>query len=147
MDTLPPRPNLETDARFILPCDKSGAKGYANQDEQYPGGVGLFAGLLGPDAILSQTEAALESAIAPHRGIDSKLHITAITAPAQAALRHGLFDAIRRCQLPCFWYAIHVAGFHAHHNRMVGLLDDAAEQVRTLERFPQPLNRRGFLRG
>ncbi|WP_010161903.1 hypothetical protein [Sphingomonas sp. PAMC 26617] len=118
--------------KFIFACDESGAKGYADQDEQYPGQVGVFAGLLVPESVLAQTETALEAAIAPNRGTDGKLHITGLQAAAQAALRHDLYDAIRRCQLPCFWYAIHVAGFHAHHNWMVGLLDDAAEQARTL---------------
>ncbi|WP_457309518.1 hypothetical protein [Sphingomonas sp. UYAg733] len=118
--------------KFILACDESGAKGYADQDEQYSGQVGVFAGLLVPESILAQTEAALEAAIAPHRGTDGKLHITDLLAPAQASLREGLYEAIRACRLPCFWYAIHVAGFHAHHNRMIGLLEDAADQARAL---------------
>lgn len=46
--------------KFILACDESGAKGYADQDEQFPGQIGVFAGLLVPDQILAQVEAALE---------------------------------------------------------------------------------------
>jgi len=112
--------------KFILACDESGAKGYADQDEQYAGEVGVFAGLLVPDPVLQKIEIALEAAIAPHRGIDGKLHITDLPAPSQAALRQGIYDVIRAEQLPCFWYAIHVAGFYAHHKRMQALLNDAA---------------------
>lgn len=127
--------------KFILACDESGAKGYADQDEQFPGQIGVFAGLLVPDEILAQVEAALEAAIAPHRGGDGKLHITDIEATAQADLRQRLFDAIRELRLPCFWYAIHVAGFHAHHAMFAGLIagagENAASLVETIKR-PKP---------
>ena len=97
--------------KFILACDESGAKGYTDQDEQFPGQIGVVAGLLVPDEILAQVDAALEAAIAPHRGGDGKLHITDMEASAQADLRERLFDAIRGLHLPCFWYAIHGAAF------------------------------------
>lgn len=118
--------------KFILACDESGAKGYADQDEQFPGQIGVFAGLLIPDEILAQVEAALEAAIAPHRGGDGKLHITDLAATAQADLRQRLFDTIRDLHLPCFWYAIHVAGFHAHHTMFAGLIADAGKEVPSL---------------
>jgi hypothetical protein len=34
----------------ILACDESGAKGYADGDEQSPGEVGVFAGIMVPEA-------------------------------------------------------------------------------------------------
>ena len=34
--------------RIVLACDESGAKGYADKDEQVPGEVGVFAGLFAP---------------------------------------------------------------------------------------------------
>ena len=118
--------------KFILACDESGAKGYADQDEQFPGQIGLFAGLLVPEEILAQAEAALEAAIAPHRGGDGKLHITDLETPAQADLRQRLFDAIRALRLPCFWYAIHVAGYHAHHTIFAGMIADAVKDAAAL---------------
>jgi len=119
--------------KFILACDESGAKGYADRDEQFPGQIGVFAGLLVPDEILAQVEAALAAAIAPHRGSDGKLHITDMEATAQADLRQRLFEAIRELQLPCFWYAIHVAGFHAHHTMFARVIADAGKDAAPLD--------------
>lgn len=121
-----------TDVKFILGCDESGAKGYANQTEKSPGEVGVFAGLLVPEAILKLAEKSLETVIAPFRTTDGKLHITDLPPADQAALRTGLFDVIREHQLPCFWYAIHVEGFHAHHLKMVELLQNAANEAAKL---------------
>lgn len=118
--------------KFILACDESGAKGYADQDEQYAGEVGLLAGLLVPDPVLQKTEIALEAAIAPQRGIDGKLHIADLPPPSQAALRQGIFDVIRAERLLCFWYAIHVAGFHAHHKWTQAFLNDAIADASAL---------------
>lgn len=115
--------------KFILACDESGAKGYADKDEQFPGQIGVFAGLLVPEELLAQAEAALEAAIAPHRGGDGKLHITDLEASAQADLRQRLFEAIQALHLPCFWYAIHVAGYHGHHTRLVGMIADAVKDA------------------
>lgn len=116
--------------KFILACDESGAKGYADQDEQYPGEVGVFAGLLVPEPVLQKTEIALEAAIVPHRSFGGKLHITGLPAPSQAALRQGIYDVIRAEQLPCFWYAIHVAGFRAHHETMQRLVTNVVSDAR-----------------
>lgn len=118
--------------KFILACDESGAKGYADQDEQFPGQIGVFAGLLVPGDILAKAEAALEAAIAPHRGGDGKLHITDLEASAQADLRERLFEAIRALHLPCFWYAIHVAGYHAHHMMFTGMIAEAVKDAAAL---------------
>jgi len=118
--------------KYIMACDESGAKGYADQVEQYPGQVGVFAGLLVPEAMLAPTERALEAAIAPHRTGDGKLHITDLTPADQSALRTGIFDVVRTLELPCFWYAIHVEGFNAHHLRMAKLLADSVSQAQAL---------------
>lgn len=118
--------------KFVLACDESGAKGYADQDEQYPGQVGVFAGLLVPESVLTQTEVALEKVIAQHRETDGKLHITDLTPEAQAELRKGIYESVSTYHLPCFWYAIHVAGYHAFHNKMSGLLNDAQAHAASL---------------
>ena len=118
--------------KFILACDESGAKGYADQDEQFPGQIGVFAGLLVPEGILAEGEAALEAVIAPHRCGDGKLHITDLEVPAQADLRQRLFEVIRALHLPCFWYAIHVAGYYAHHTMLAGMIADAVKEAAAL---------------
>lgn len=124
--------------KIILACDESGAKGYANQDEQFPGQVGVFAGLLVPEEILNQTEAALEKVIAPHRGGDGKLHITDLEATAQNKLRQRLFEAIRELEIPCFWYAIHVAGYHRDHTRNAEMIANSAKNTQALGGTIQP---------
>lgn len=115
--------------KIILACDESGAKGYADQDEQFPGQVGVFAGLFVPEEVLTIAEKRLEAAIAPYRGTDGKLLITDLQPPQQAGLRSGLFDAILELNLPCFWYAIHVAGFHDFHRMTQQSLSDAQDAV------------------
>jgi hypothetical protein len=37
--------------RMVLACDESGAKGYADRDEAFPGEVGVFAGILMPEEV------------------------------------------------------------------------------------------------
>ncbi|USU08679.1 hypothetical protein NF700_16700 [Sphingomonadaceae bacterium OTU29MARTA1] len=118
--------------KFILACDESGAKGYADQDEQFPGQVGVYAGLLVPEEVLAQTEAVLEAAIAPHRGDNGKLHVTDLEKAAQADLRQRLFEGIQALHLPCFWYAIHVAGYGGHHAMFEGMIADAVKDAAAL---------------
>lgn len=118
-----------TTPKFIFACDESGSKGYADLDEKEPGEVGVFAGLLIRDCEQDQIAVALELAISPHRGIDGKLHITDLSPPSQAALRGSVYDVIQSQQIPCFWYAIHVAGFHASHKKIQAILGDAAAEA------------------
>lgn len=104
--------------KVILACDESGAKGYADKDEQFPGQVGVFAGVFVPEDMLDKAEQRLASAITPYRGKDGKLHITDLPAAQQGGLRADIFAAILELNLPCFWYAIHVAGFHGWHRKV-----------------------------
>lgn len=115
--------------KIILACDESGAKGYADQDEQFPGQVGVFAGLFVPEERLAPAQLRLEAAIAPYRGNDGKLHITDLPPTQQGGLRADLFAAILDLNLPCFWYAIHIAGFHAWHRKTEQLHSDAREKM------------------
>lgn len=115
--------------KIILACDESGAKGYADQDEQSPGQVGVFAGVFVPEEVLAAAEQRLEAAIAPYRGNNGKLHITDLPPGQQGGLRADLFAAILKLNLPCFWYAIHVAGFHDFHRATQQILSDARDDV------------------
>lgn len=129
--------HLGTVMKVILACDESGAKGYADQDEQYPGEVGVFAGLFVSDEALQRAEQALEAVIAPHRESDGKLHVTDLKPEAQASLRSGIYKAILDQKLPCFWYAIHVAGFHAFHSDMQQIASGAREQLKIVNLTPR----------
>tara|TARA_B100001123_G_C15251861_1_gene1003095 strand:- start:485 stop:1063 length:579 start_codon:yes stop_codon:yes gene_type:complete len=111
--------------KIILACDESGAKGYADKDEQFPGQVGVFAGLFVPEEILPTVEQRLEAAIAPYRDIGGKLHITDLPPKQQDSMRAEIFAAILELKLPCFWHAIHVAGFHSHHLATQKVLSEA----------------------
>ncbi len=123
--------------KIILACDESGAKGYADRDEQFAGQVGVFAGLFVPEEVLSDAEQRLEAAIAPYRGSDGKLHITDLPTSQQGGLRADIFAAILELNLPCFWYAIHVAGFHAWHRKTEQLLSKAREDMATSHPNPR----------
>lgn len=101
--------------RIILACDESGAKGYADQGEAYDGEVGVFAGVMVPDSVLAQVEADFRAIQNKYRPETGKLHITDLAPNDARALRDEIYDAVRRHKLPCFWYAVHVEGFHRHY--------------------------------
>src|SRR4051794_4126546 len=111
--------------RIILACDESGAKGYADRDEQYPGEVGVFAGILVPEDSLDEKSPPFQALIPKYTRPDGKLHIAGLTPEQKKALRQDVYEAIRNSGLPCFWYAIHVAGFHNWHKVEEQLKQDA----------------------
>lgn len=123
--------------RIILACDESGGKGYADQDEKRLGEVGVFAGLMVPEAVLAQASKRLEDVVSPHRVADGKLHITDLDIAAQEDLRARLFEAIGELRLPCFWYAIHVAGFHANHLQLEANRAAARQDIANLHPTPR----------
>lgn len=101
--------------RIVFACDESGAKGYADQGEAYDGEVGVFAGIMVPDSQLTAVEADFGAIEAKYRPAAGKLHIADLAPADQNALRGDIYAAIRKHRLPCFWYAVHVAGFHDRH--------------------------------
>jgi len=111
--------------RIILACDESGAKGYADQDEQYPGEVGVFAGFLISEDWLDEKSPPFQALIPKYTPPGGKLHIADLTPEQQEALRQDVYEVIRNSGLPCFWYAIHVAGFHNWHKIEEKLKQDA----------------------
>lgn len=101
--------------KIVLACDESGAKGYSDRDEAFDGEVGVFAGIMVPDSHLAAVEPDFQAVFDAHKSPTGKLHITDLDPAEQAALREEIYAVIRKHNLPCFWYAIHVAGFHAYH--------------------------------
>lgn len=94
-------------------CDESGAKGYADQNESKPGEVGVFAGILLPEKMIDKAEAILDPIADRYRPSIGKFHIAHLAPEQQEAIRDDIFAAIASLELPCFWYAIHVAGFRS----------------------------------
>lgn len=114
-------------SKVIFACDESGAKGYANKDEDYPGEVGVFAGILIPDECLLSVSPKFQEIYNRYKPASGKLHITDLPDHLKADLRHDVYEAIREFRLPCFWYAIHVAGLHAAYLRMDVVNQNARE--------------------
>jgi len=113
----------------IFYCDESGAKGYADQPESEPGEVGVFAGIMVPDEVLQSAKTAFDAIAARYAPPSGKLHIADLTAQQQQSLREELYAAIRQWQLPCFWYAVHVAGFNAHHGEREAIAKQLREKL------------------
>ncbi len=127
----------EPSRRLILACDESGAKGYADNNERRPGEVGVFAGVMVAQEQLARATSMLERAVEPFRSNSGKLHITDLASGTQNSLRTAIFQAIREADLPCFWYAIHVAGFHAHYRKFEQILARADEAVAAIDPAPR----------
>lgn len=130
--TLPSDPPSDEVTHVVLICDEAGAKGYANRDEQSPGEVGVFAGLFAPVEKIAAVQADFDAVAGRYAGAAEKLHITALPPDQQHTLRNEMFGLIQRHRLPCFWEAIHVAGFHrvfADHRRLI-------ESARAARRSP-----------
>lgn len=122
--------------RVYFYCDESGAKGYADQLEKYPGEVGVFAGFLVPEqqhAELSSKLNVIAKRFTPEQG---KLHIADLPEEQKGALRQALFDEIRSAHIPCFWYAIHVAGFNAYYTQQAERIRDHRAQVEAQRTSP-----------
>ena len=110
---------------IVLACDESGAKGYADQDEAFPGEVGVFAGILIPQQEReAEARPRFQALCDRYRLLSGKLHIADLSPEQQTALRTDVFTAIREMNLPCFWYAIHVSGLQnwVHHARLLAVI-------------------------
>jgi hypothetical protein len=96
----------------VLICDESGAKGYADKDEEFPGDVGVFAGLFASKEKFSAIQHEFNAVALRYVMEDGKLHIADLGKEEQGTLRKEMFALILKHGIPCFWEAIHVAGFH-----------------------------------
>jgi hypothetical protein len=122
----------------IFACDESGAKGYADQDESFPGEVGVFAGILMPQECAAQTIPFFRAVAQKYAGHSGKLHIADLDPATKESLRADVYEAIRKSQLPCFWYGIHVAGLHRWHLEGEGLRFSAREARRSRVKLGSP---------
>ena len=132
---------MVTTTNVILACDESGAKGYADQRERYPGEVGVFAGILVSQEIEAEARSEFQKIYNRYKTETGKLHVADLPPDQQEALRQDVYTAIRRLHLPCFWYAIHVEGFHAWYLREKENEENARRMA--LEACPQPRIKQG----
>lgn len=115
----------------ILACDESGAKNYADREEQTAGEVGVFAGILIPGELLASAQAKFDAVAQKYQTSLGKVHITDLTPMQQGQLRKEMFDLIEQLHLPCFFEATHVAGFHAYYWRVQAMIKQAMAQRRS----------------
>jgi hypothetical protein len=69
------------------------------------------------------------------RAEGGKIHISDLSPDTQEGLRCDVYDAIRAAGVLCFWYAVHVAGFHKHYLRLKGLVDEARSKSSSRIKF------------
>jgi len=111
--------------RVILACDESGAKAYADANDLESDDIGVFAGVMVPEEVFEAVKQAFDAVAAPFKPAEGKLHITDLPPDKQAALRAAIYEVIRAHALPCFYEAMHVAGFNARHGELLSLVGKA----------------------
>ena len=121
----------------LFACDESGAKGYSDQREAYAGEVGVFAGILIPHEVEPKSRPVFQNICDNLRKPGKKLHIVDLSPPQQEILRHDIFAAIRRFNLPCFWYAIHVEGLYDWYQANEKLHTSARHASATVDTQPR----------
>jgi hypothetical protein len=114
----------------ILVCDESGAKGYAVANNLDTDEIGVFAGVMVPAELLPTVREEFDHIVSRYAPADNKLHITDLSREAQDALRNDTYELIRKHRLPCFYEAIHLAGFNNAHGPLVAAVEKA-RQART----------------
>jgi len=107
-----------------LICDESGAKGYADIPEQYPGEAGVFAGFFITEPQFEAISADLRSISNKYFG-DEKCHIRGLPQNKMELLRKDIFDMIKFHRLPCVYEAIHVEGLKREYERILSIKDMA----------------------
>jgi len=130
-----------TATNVVFACDESGAKGYADQVESYPGEVGVFAGILVPQEIEATAQPEFQAIYDLYKPATGKLHIAELPPEKQEALRQDVYAAIRKLKLPCFWYAIHVDGLNDWHLTQKNLREDAKQATAAARQQPPRVKR------
>lgn len=94
----------------FLVIDESGAKGYSDKKESYPGEVGVMAGFLIPEKYILMVRNELEEIKANYFS-DSKIHITDLESEDQESLRSEIYDYFIKRNIICVFEAIYSEGF------------------------------------
>ncbi len=123
--------------KIILACDESGAKGYGDRDEAFDGEVGVFAGIMIPEECVEVCLPDFQSICDRYVPDTGKFHIADLPAAQQVRLREDVYAAIGKHRLPCFWYAVHVAGFHDSYTSRKAGVEEIIREHRALAGEPR----------
>src|ERR1700730_10290608 len=124
-----------TPTHIVLACDESGAKGCANKDEESWPGRSLCWHHGARRAPADRPHLFSKQSLQNIRAEGGKIHISDLSLDTQEGLRCDVYDAIRAAGVLCFWYAVHVAGFHKHYLRLKGLVDEARSKSSSRIKF------------
>jgi len=114
-----------------LIADESGAKGYQDRSEAYPGETGVFAGYLVKENRAENLRAEFAKVAARYFAADAKYHITALKDSEKQAIRAEVFGVLGRAGVACIYEAIHVEGFKTECDRIeTETIRESAKAVR-----------------
>lgn len=120
--------------KVFLIIDESGAKGYADNKEQYAGEIGVMAGYIFGEEQLDTIQCSLD-AIQNNYISDGKMHITNLSPEDQLSLRHEIFNFLLKSKTPCLYEAIHSEGFHKEFQsetyRIAKIKESQKSKIRT----------------
>ncbi|MFH1236656.1 MAG: hypothetical protein V1685_07060, partial [Parcubacteria group bacterium] len=114
-----------------LICDESGAKGYSDVSEVYPGETGVFAGYLVDQNQLPMIRDRMTTIASKYFTNASKYHIADLPNEEKEELRREVFEVIGQRDLTCIYEAIHVEGFKAEHDRIQENENNAKKSTRS----------------
>lgn len=123
---------------IVFVVDESGAKGYSNNKEQYPGELGVVAGYMLPGALIEKVRAELQEVFRSFMA-DGKLHVTDLASDQQRKLRDEVYSFLRRHGAPWVYEAIYVHGLHHSVSRSNEISEQARkEQVSKVKVSSRP---------
>jgi hypothetical protein len=103
---------------IVIFCDESGAKGYADKSEKEPGEIGVFAGFPIQRADVERLADDFRNELEEFReGSSGKIHIADLAPENQEKLRRKVYAILLGREVPCFYEAVHVQGFHAAYKQ------------------------------
>lgn len=112
--------------KFYFIIDESGAKGYADNQEQYLGELGLIAGYVIPEEYITEVKEELAQ-IRDKYASNNKLHITELSPEQQQNLRNDIFNYFMAKNIYIMYEAIHVQGFFNNQKSLFNLINQAKE--------------------
>jgi len=113
--------------KVFLIIDESGAKGYSDKGETYPGEIGVMAGFLVLEKNIKNVRVDLDSIKAKYLS-DGKVHITDMPPDKQENLRQEIFSYIIDNNLACVFEAIHNEGFFRYFESINKICAEANKQ-------------------
>ena len=107
----------------VLVMDESGAKGYSDKQESFPGELGVMAGFLLPEKHLACVSDDL-NLIRDKYVLAKKCHITDLPPKDQSCLRSDIFDYFKLRHIFWVYEATYVEGLHQHSESLKKLVTE-----------------------